>query len=129
VAFIRLRFENEQIASGLPRNWWRRQPLLGFDDLIDCLMRIEALDSIRSQENFGVLAGSIQADPQYHQGKQGPLISMPELLTEPAEQRIVCRLGERCGTRTLPLIWEPRLLPGGPARDCWTMKGTGGPFL
>jgi glycyl-tRNA synthetase beta chain len=60
LAFIRLRFENDLIASGLKQEVIEAATSVVFDDLTDCLARIEALDSIRSHEDFAVLAGSFK---------------------------------------------------------------------
>ncbi|WP_028583266.1 glycine--tRNA ligase subunit beta [Desulfogranum mediterraneum] len=58
IDFIRLRFENEQSSLGYPQEVVSAATGVGFDDIIDCLARMEALNTIRSQESFGVLAGS-----------------------------------------------------------------------
>ncbi len=60
LSFIRLRFENDMTASGVKQEVVEAATSVGFDDLSDCLARIEALDSIRSQEDFAVLAGSFK---------------------------------------------------------------------
>ena len=58
--FIRLRFENDLIASGMRQEVVEAATSAGFDDLTDCLARIEALDGMRNQEEFAVLAGSFK---------------------------------------------------------------------
>jgi glycyl-tRNA synthetase beta chain len=102
VAFIRLRFENEQIASGLAPELVEAATAAGFDDLIDCLMRIEALSEIRSQENFGVLAGSFKRIRNIIKENKETDIDAA-LLTEPAEQELFAAL-TRVRERTLPLL-------------------------
>jgi len=60
LSFIRLRFENDLTAAGLKQEAVEAATAVDFDDLTDCLARIEALDSIRSHEDFAVLAGSFK---------------------------------------------------------------------
>ncbi|XOF34854.1 MAG: glycine--tRNA ligase subunit beta [Candidatus Electrothrix sp. YB6] len=60
LAFIRLRFENDFIAAGVKQEVVEAATSVEFDDLTDCLARIEALDSMRSSEEFAVLAGSFK---------------------------------------------------------------------
>lgn len=60
LAFIRLRFENEQIAAGTPQALVEAATSVGFDDIADCLLRIDALQQMHNQEGFAVLAGSFK---------------------------------------------------------------------
>ncbi len=60
VTFIRLRFENELLAGGYDQDVIKAATSVGFDDLRDCLLRIEALKNIRSREAFVVLSGSFK---------------------------------------------------------------------
>jgi glycyl-tRNA synthetase beta chain len=102
VAFIRLRFENEQIASGLSPELVEAATAAGFDDPIDCLARIEALNQIRSQENFGVLAGSFKRIHNIIKENRETEIDAA-LLAEPAEQELFAAL-TKVRERTLPLL-------------------------
>ena len=60
VAFIRLRFENDLVAGGLPQELVEAATAVEFDNVVDCLKRIDALDQIRTLESFAVLAGSFK---------------------------------------------------------------------
>lgn len=56
--FIRLRFENDAVANGRKNEVVVAATSVNFDDVLDCKARIDALQNISSQEQFGVLAGS-----------------------------------------------------------------------
>ncbi|HBI14415.1 MAG TPA: glycine--tRNA ligase subunit beta [Desulfobulbaceae bacterium] len=58
--FIRLRFENDRIAAGQRPEVVAAAVAAGFDDAVDCLARILALEAIRTREEFAVLAGSFK---------------------------------------------------------------------
>lgn len=58
--FIRLRFENDAAASGIKPEVVAAATSVGFDDPVDCLMRIRALEAIRTSDEFAVLAGSFK---------------------------------------------------------------------
>ena len=104
LAFIRLRFENEQIASGLPQELVEAATAVGFDNLADCLARIEALDGIRGQESFRVLAGSFKRIRNIIKDNKATEVN-PDLLTEQAEQELFSALaGVR--EKALPLLWD-----------------------
>ncbi len=60
LAFIRLRFENDCIAGGKKQEVVEAATSVDFDDIIDCVARIEALDSMRSRQEFPVLAGAFK---------------------------------------------------------------------
>ncbi len=60
LAFIRLRFENDLIAAGMKQEVVEAATSVDFDDLTNCLARIEALDTMRGHEDFAVLAGSFK---------------------------------------------------------------------
>ena len=104
LTFIRFRFENEQIASGLPQVLVEAATGVGFDNLADCLARIEALDQIRGQESFRVLTGSFKRIRNIIKDNKETEVN-PDLLTEPAEQQLFTALaGVR--EKALPLIWD-----------------------
>lgn len=104
IAFIRLRFENEQIAAGLPQELVEAATAVGFDNPVDCLARIEALDQIRGQESFRVLAGSFKRIRNIVKENKNTEVN-PDLLTEQAEQELFSALaGVR--EKALPLIWD-----------------------
>ncbi len=60
MSFIRLRFENDLVAAGVKQEVVEAATAVEFDDLTDCLARIEALDSMRNRAEFAVLAGSFK---------------------------------------------------------------------
>lgn len=102
ITFIRLRFENEQVAFGLPQELVEAATSVGFDDPIDCLARIDALNQIRSQESFRVLAGSFKRIRNIIKDNKDIEIN-PTLLTEPAEQELFAALAKVL-EKALPLI-------------------------
>ncbi|MCI5211662.1 MAG: glycine--tRNA ligase subunit beta, partial [Candidatus Electrothrix sp. ATG2] len=59
----------------------------GFDDLTDCLSRIEALDSMRNREEFAVLAGSFKRIRNITKGNQETGVD-PSLFAEEAEKEL-----------------------------------------
>jgi glycyl-tRNA synthetase beta chain len=58
--FIRLRFENDVLSSGIKAEVVAAATSVGFDDVTDCMARVRALDAIRTREEFTVLAGSFK---------------------------------------------------------------------
>ena len=60
LGFIRLRFENELQTTGYDQDVVEAATAAGFDDLRDCLLRIQALKDIRSRDAFVVLSGSFK---------------------------------------------------------------------
>jgi len=112
VNFIRLRFENEQIAAGLPQELVEAATTVSFDDPVDCLLRIEALDQIRGQESFRVLAGSFKRIRNIIKDNKETVIDQA-LLTEPAERELFAALAT-VREKALPLLekraYHPALL-------------------
>ena len=110
--FIRLRFENEQIASGLPLELVEAATSVGFDDPIDCLARIEALNQMRGQESFSVLAGAFKRIHNIVKDNRDTAIDQ-SLLTEPAERDLHNAL-VTAREKVLPLLdnraYHPALL-------------------
>ncbi|MGD9949565.1 MAG: glycine--tRNA ligase subunit beta [Desulfobulbus sp.] len=87
VAFIRLRFENDLVAGGLPQALVEAATSVEFDNVVDCLKRIEALDQIRSQESFSVLAGSFKRIRNIVKGNKTTEVN-EALFSEAAEQQL-----------------------------------------
>ncbi|MCI5166591.1 MAG: glycine--tRNA ligase subunit beta, partial [Candidatus Electrothrix sp. GM3_4] len=87
IDFIRLRFENDLIASGLKQEVVEAATSASFDDLTDCLARIEALDSMRNQEEFAVLAGSFKRIRNITKGNRETGVD-PALFAEEAEKEL-----------------------------------------
>jgi glycyl-tRNA synthetase beta chain len=118
LAFIRLRFENEQIAGGLAQELVEAATSVGFDNLSDCLVRIDALDRIRGQESFAVLAGSFKRIKNIVKENKTTEVK-PELLAEAAERELFSALaGVR--DKVLPLIWDREYLAA--LHEMLTMK-------
>ncbi|MGB5684620.1 MAG: glycine--tRNA ligase subunit beta [Candidatus Electrothrix sp.] len=87
IDFIRLRFENDLIASGMQQEVVEAATSAGFDDLTDCLARIEALDSMRNREEFAVLAGSFKRIRNITKGNLETGVD-PALFAEEAEKEL-----------------------------------------
>ncbi len=104
LAFIRLRFENEQIAGGLAQELVEAATSVRFDNLTDCLARIKALESIRAQESFAVLASSFKRIRNIVKENKATEVA-PELLVEPAERDLFAALAS-VRDKALPLIWD-----------------------
>ena len=102
LTFIRLRFENEQVAGGLPQELVEAATSVGCDDLLDTLARIDALDRIRTQESFPVLAGSFKRIRNIIKDNQTTEVQS-ELLRDPAEQALFATLGA-VRDRVQPLV-------------------------
>ncbi len=60
MAFIKGRFVNDRVAKGSEGGAVDAVCSVTFDDVVDCLQRIEALTDIRRQPSFAVLAGSFK---------------------------------------------------------------------
>lgn len=100
--FIRLRFENELISSGQVRAVVEAATATGFDDIIDCILRLEALEDIRCRDTFVVLAGSFKRIRNITKDNQSTEVKV-ELFSEKAEKdlyRVVTHVRETA----LPLL-------------------------
>ena len=93
LTFIRLRFENEQIADGRPQEVVEAATAARFDDICDCILRIEALLEAQKEENFRILAASFKRIRNIVKDNKATEISS-ELFTEDAEQALFAALGE-----------------------------------
>lgn len=93
LAFIRLRFENEQIAEGRPQEVVEAATMARFDDLSDCLLRIEALLALQKEENFRILAASFKRIRNIVKENRATDIR-PELFSEDAEKALFTALRE-----------------------------------
>ncbi|MDD2463817.1 MAG: glycine--tRNA ligase subunit beta [Desulfobulbus sp.] len=102
VAFIRLRFENDLVAGGLPQELVEAGTSVDFDNLVDCLKRITALDQIRSQESFAVLARSFKRIRNIVKDNKQTEVNAA-LLSEAAEQQLFSALTE-VQSKAQPLI-------------------------
>lgn len=93
VDFIRLRFENDCIASGIKQEVVEAATSVAFDDIVDCLARIEALDSMRSSQEFSLLAGSFKRIRNIIKDNTETTVDV-SLFTETAEKDLYDRLTE-----------------------------------
>ncbi|MDX9833843.1 MAG: glycine--tRNA ligase subunit beta [Desulfobulbus sp.] len=118
LTFIRLRFENEQVAGGLPQEMVEAATSVGCDDLLDCLARIDALGRIRAQKSFSVLAGSFKRIRNIIKENQSSEVRA-ELLSEEAEQKLFATLAE-VRKRALPLVRDRAYLEA--LHEMLTMK-------
>jgi glycyl-tRNA synthetase beta chain len=106
LAFIRLRFENELIAGGLAQEVVQAATSVDFDDLRDCLLRIEALDAIRRQEAFVVLSGSFKRIRNITRDNSATEVD-EAFLEDPAELELY-RIVQQVSAQALPLMEEQR---------------------
>lgn len=91
LSFIRLRFENDLTAAGMKQEVVEAATSVAFDDLNDCLARIEALNSMRSSEEFAVLAGSFKRIRNIIKDNAATDVD-PALLADGAEQKLFATL-------------------------------------
>ncbi|RUM43259.1 MAG: glycine--tRNA ligase subunit beta, partial [Desulfocapsa sp.] len=91
LAFIRLRFENDLVAAGMKQEVVEAATSVGFDDLCDCLARIEALQGIRSRDEFAVLAASFKRVRNIIKENRETVVD-PALFSEDAEQELFATL-------------------------------------
>lgn len=106
IDFIRLRFENDVIASGVRSEIVTAATAVGFDDVVDCRARIDALKNISSREQFGVLAGSFKRIRNII--KDNTATSIDEhLFTDEAEKQLYATLIE-VRTKIEPLLGNGR---------------------
>ena len=102
MGFIRLRFENYLTAAGMKQEVVEAATAVDFDDLSDCLARIEALNSIRSRDEFSVLAGSFKRIRNIIKGNSTTTVD-PSLFTEEAENELFTTLTAVSG-KVQPMI-------------------------
>ncbi|WP_417911238.1 glycine--tRNA ligase subunit beta [Candidatus Electronema sp. PJ] len=88
MAFIRLRFENDLLAAGKTQAAIEAATSVRFDDLNDCLARIEALEVMRNSADFAVLAGSFKRIANIIKDHQETVVDKT-LLVEEAEAEFV----------------------------------------
>ena len=77
---------------------------VGCDDLLDTLARIDALDRIRTQESFPVLAGSFKRIRNIVKDNRETAVR-PDLFSEAAERELFATLGA-VRDRVLPLVQD-----------------------
>jgi len=102
LAFIRLRFENDLVGAGMKQEVVEAATSVGFDDLCDCLARIEALEGIRSRKEFAVLAASFKRVRNIIKENRETVVD-PSIFSEDAEQKLFATL-EEIRDQVQPLI-------------------------
>ncbi len=99
VDFIRLRFANELTGAGVAQDVVEAATSVEFDDITDCMARIRALEAIRGQETFDVLAGSFKRIRNIIKENDATEVD-PGLLREDAEKALydtLTRVREEAG--------------------------------
>ena len=91
LTFIRLRFENEQAASGRPVEVVEAATAAKFDDICDCIRRIEALMAVQGEEDFRILAASFKRIRNIVKANRATEIK-PDLFAEEAEKALFAAL-------------------------------------
>ncbi len=104
MTFIRLRFENDLIAAGKNQAAVEAASSVSFDDLNDCLSRIEALEAMRGSEEFAVLAGSFKRIANIIKENRETAVD-ESLLTEAAEKDLFA-VGKAVQAQVEPLLTE-----------------------
>ena len=102
--FIRLRFANDLIAAGKNQAAVEAGIAVSFDDLNDCLARIEALEAMRGSEEFAVLAGSCKRISNIIKDNAETAVD-ESLLTEGAEKDLFV-IGKNVQAQAEPLLGE-----------------------
>jgi glycyl-tRNA synthetase beta chain len=92
LVFIRLRFENDLITTGKTQAAVEAASSVRFDDLTDCIARIEALETMRGSEEFAVLAGSFKRINNIIKDNRETAVE-ESLLTEAAEKELFAVCG------------------------------------
>jgi len=85
--FLRIRFENDQVAKGRDVELVRAATSAGFDDLLDCLARMAALERIRESDAFAALSGSFKRIRNIVKDHRDTAVD-EALLEEEAERRL-----------------------------------------
>jgi glycyl-tRNA synthetase beta chain len=117
--FIRTRFANDLIAGGTRPEVVAAATAIGFDDVVDCRARIEALSGIGRREEFAVLAWSFKRISNIIKENRETTVR-EELLAEEAERDLYATLID-VRMKTVPLVEEGRY---GEALDAMlAMKG------
>ena len=106
LTFIHLRYENEQIASGLPQELVEAATVVGCDDLKDCSKRIDALLALRDEESFSILAASFKRVRNIVKDAVFSAVQ-PELFVEEAETGLFATL-QKVQETIAPLLAEAR---------------------
>ncbi len=101
--FIRLRFENDLVSSGLKQDVVEAATRVRCDDLTDCLARIRALEAIATREEFAILAGAFKRIRNITKELPAGGSIDPDLLREDAEKDLHVVVS-RVGAEVEPLL-------------------------
>jgi len=85
--FIKGRYLNDQVGRGVPVSAVEAVTSVDFDDVLDCSHRIEALNAVRNEETFTILAGSFKRVRNIIKDHRSDSIDK-NLLTEAAEKNL-----------------------------------------
>jgi glycyl-tRNA synthetase beta chain len=85
--FIKGRYVNDLIGKGIPTSAVEAVTSVEFDDIIDCNRRIEALNNVRKEETFTILAGSFKRVRNIIKDHRSEMID-ETLLAEPGEKNL-----------------------------------------
>jgi glycyl-tRNA synthetase beta chain len=91
INFIEGRYVNDQIANTIPAAAIEAVTSVAFDDIIDCSQRIAALNAVRREETFTILAGSFKRVRNIIKGHRGDQVN-EALLGEAAEKELYAAL-------------------------------------
>jgi glycyl-tRNA synthetase beta chain len=100
--FIQLRFENELVSSGQVQEVVEAATTTKFDDIVDCVRRVEALENIRCLDSFVILAGSFKRIRNITKDNLATEVQV-ELFCEKAEKELYMVVNHVRDT-TAPLI-------------------------
>jgi glycyl-tRNA synthetase beta chain len=91
INFIEGRYVNDQIANTIPAAAIEAVTSVAFDDIIDCSQRIAALNAVRREETFTILAGSFKRVRNIIKDHRGDQVN-EALLGEAAEKELYAAL-------------------------------------
>ena len=106
IDFIRLRFENDMVASGVRSEVVKAATSVQFSDVVDCRARIESLDRISSRDQFSVLAGSFKRIKNIIKDNSDTQVE-ESLLSDGAEAKLFATL-VRVRSAFVPLVQDDR---------------------
>ncbi len=89
--FIKGRFANDLISRGISNEAVEAVTSISFDDVLDCKAKIEALESIKSEPAFSILAGSFKRVMNIIKDNKDTQIEL-EMLSEDAEKKLYASL-------------------------------------
>jgi glycyl-tRNA synthetase beta chain len=100
--FIQGRYLNDLTSKGIPAEAVEAVTSVSFNDIVDCRMRIDALQAISSRETFTLLAGSFKRVNNIIKDHQQDTVDQ-KLLQEPAEKSLFTCYQEVAG-KVEPLV-------------------------